>query len=80
MWNRVKRLILLKALKKSVPRESIVFIDDTISHLDDFAKEMPHGYALRMCRIGAKGSDISDHRFINIKNFDEAKEKIVHMS
>jgi predicted phosphatase len=65
------------AFKSRVSYENIVFIDDTISHLEDFVSEIPNGIALRMCRHGAKGSNIKDRRFTSVSNFGEIKKLVV---
>jgi len=60
----------LNELVEPVPCENIIFIDDTLSHLEDFAKELPHTHMLRMCRSGAKGSNMNDERFKIITSLD----------
>ncbi len=52
-----------KYLDSGVSCEKLVFIDDTIGHLETFAKEFPAAAVLRMARPGAKGSEVMDDRF-----------------
>jgi len=66
-----KAEIIKNYLKTSVFCEKVAFIDDTRSHLEDFNLLIPDGIAIRMCRPGAKGSDIEDPRFQTCSNLDE---------
>ncbi len=50
-------------LDLGVSCEKVVFIDDTIEHLEAFVAEIPTGQAIRMARPGAKGSEVANGRF-----------------
>lgn len=66
-----KAKIIKNYLNKSVSCEKVIFVDDTLSHLADFAESIPEGISVRMCRQGAKGSDTVDDRFPSCSNLDE---------
>lgn len=57
-------------LDLGVSCEKVVFIDDTIEHLEAFVAEIPTGQAIRMARPGAKGSEVSDERFQTIQSLN----------
>ncbi|MFM2340036.1 MAG: hypothetical protein RLZZ360_672 [Candidatus Parcubacteria bacterium] len=52
-----------KYLDSGVSCEKVVFIDDTIEHLEAFATKFPNSTVLRMARPGTKGSEVIDGRF-----------------
>ncbi len=58
-----------KYLETYVSCEKVIFIDDTIEHLEGFVESIPAGRAVRMVRLGAKGSEIKDNHFEAIENF-----------
>jgi FMN phosphatase YigB (HAD superfamily) len=60
-----------KQLPEPLPQENIIFIDDTISHLEFFKQKIPSARAFRMCRPGAKGNEIVDQRFKTIIDLRE---------
>ena len=66
-----KVAVIEKALENTVPHENIYFIDDTIAHLEAFNSEFPKSHAIKMSRIGAKGSGLKDPCFKNVADLDE---------
>lgn len=57
-----------KYLDSGVSCEKLVFIDDTIEHLEAFSAQFPNGTVLRMARPGAKGSEVIDDRFFTVSS------------
>lgn len=71
-----KAAVIKKAIENSVPHENIYLIDDTMSHLEAFNTEFPKSKAIKMSRIGAKGSEVKDFRFKNVVDLDELLSSI----
>ncbi len=67
-----KAEIIKNYIDSDVSCEKVVFIDDTIEHLEAFVEEIPNGQAFRMARPGAKGSGIVDDRFLKISDLKSA--------
>lgn len=66
-----KAEIINNYLKSLVSYEKAIFIDDTLGHLEDFVQLVPEGIPARMCRPGAKVSEIEEVRFKSYANLDE---------
>ena len=66
-----KAVIIENYLNSGVSHEKVLFIDDTLEHLEDFTQLVSGGVPVRMRRSGAKGSDIEDGRFQTCSNLDE---------
>lgn len=66
-----KAEVIKNYLESYVSCEKAIFIDDTIGHLEDFARLMPGRTPIRMRRPGAKGSDVVDDRFKTCSNLQE---------
>jgi methionine salvage enolase-phosphatase E1 len=60
--------VIKKYLDSCVSCEKVVFIDDTIEHLEAFATQFPNSTVLRMARPGAKGSEVVDDRFCTVSS------------
>lgn len=71
-----KVAVIEKAIGNSVPHENIYFIDDTIAHLEAFSHVLPEANAIKMSRIGAKGSEMKVSRFTTVSNLIQALEAI----
>lgn len=65
-----KAEIIKNYLNSGVSFEKVVFIDDTIEHLEAFVAEIPTGQVIRMARPGAKGSEVANNRFSIFKDLD----------
>jgi FMN phosphatase YigB (HAD superfamily) len=63
-----KAEIIKNYLDSGVSCEKVVFIDDTLEHLEAFVAEIANGQAFRMARPGAKGSEVSNSRFKTLQN------------
>ena len=66
----IKAEIIKNYLNSVVSFEKVVFIDDTIEHLEAFVAEIPTGQVIRMARPGAKGSEVANNRFSIFKDLD----------
>lgn len=66
-----KAIIIENYLKTTTSSEKVIFIDDTVNHWKDFTRLIPDGIAIRICRLGAKGSDIVDSRLQTCSNLDD---------
>ncbi len=62
--------VIKNYLDSGVSCEKVVFIDDTIEHLEVFSAAIPHGQAIRIARPGAKGSEVADNRFTTLRNLE----------
>lgn len=62
-----KAAAIKRYLDSAVSCEKIIFVDDMVRHLEAFSQLIPSGIPIRIRRIGAKGSDISDNRFVSVK-------------
>jgi FMN phosphatase YigB (HAD superfamily) len=61
---------------RQLPPEEIVFIDDTIEHLELFRAALPKSLVVRMCRPGARGSEVVDDRFPTVTSLEELEQVI----
>jgi len=66
-----KATVIKNYLDSAVSCEMVAFVDDHEPHLRDFIKAIPHGRAVRCCRLGAKGSELPSSDFENITNLAE---------
>lgn len=66
-----KATVMKNYLDSAVSCEKVVFVDDHEQYLRDFIGAIPHGRAVRCCRLGAKGSELPSSEFENIANLDE---------
>ena len=69
-----KAEIIKNYLDSGVSCEKVVFIDDTLEHLEAFVAVIPNGQAIRMARPGAKGSEISNNKFAVFKDLNPVYE------
>lgn len=72
-----KAEIIKNYLRTGVSCEKLVFIDDTIAHLEDFRRLLPDGLPIRMTRPGAKDSEVVDSRFMSALGLDWAYRYII---
>lgn len=64
-------------LDSAVSCEKIIFVDDTVQHLEAFSQLIPSGIPIRMQRVGAKGSKLQDRRYISIENLVQLDQIMV---
>jgi FMN phosphatase YigB (HAD superfamily) len=64
--------VIKKYLDSGVSCEKMVFIDDTVEHLEAFAAQFPNSTVLRMARPGARGGEVFDGRFATLSSLNHS--------
>ena len=66
-------------VKDTISPKNIVFIDDSVNHLETFAKVLPTALPIRMCRPNAKGSDIQAPAIQTVSSLTDLLQKSIFM-